>query len=157
MRDVTGLSAERNAFRYLPVPVTIRAEAGADPVEVARVVLAATTAGAPVELSLAEDAAGGRAGGDAASASGSRTPPPGIAPRRGSATPASASIGGSAGELLAALGGRPDLAVYDGPVTASGRVELLPFLREQAVSITAHRFGTPSALVEALPLVAPSA
>jgi RHH-type proline utilization regulon transcriptional repressor/proline dehydrogenase/delta 1-pyrroline-5-carboxylate dehydrogenase len=28
-------------------------------------------------------------------------------------------------------------------VTEAGRLELLPFLREQAVSITAHRFGTP--------------
>ena len=28
-------------------------------------------------------------------------------------------------------------------MTASGRVEVLPFLKEQAVSITAHRFGNP--------------
>ncbi|WP_280529491.1 hypothetical protein [Paramicrobacterium chengjingii] len=33
-----------------------------------------------------------------------------------------------------------DLALY------GGRVEMLPHLREQAVSITAHRFGTPSTL-----------
>ena len=50
------------------------------------------------------------------------------------------------GELYAAVGGRPDLAVYAQPVTEAGRVELLPFLREQAVSITAHRFGTPNHL-----------
>ena len=37
----------------------------------------------------------------------------------------------------------PDVAIYSGPVTAAGRIELLPFLREQAVSITAHRFGNP--------------
>jgi RHH-type proline utilization regulon transcriptional repressor/proline dehydrogenase/delta 1-pyrroline-5-carboxylate dehydrogenase len=29
-------------------------------------------------------------------------------------------------------------------------VELLPFLREQAVSIMAHRFGTPNHLTDAL-------
>jgi RHH-type transcriptional regulator, proline utilization regulon repressor / proline dehydrogenase / delta 1-pyrroline-5-carboxylate dehydrogenase len=31
-------------------------------------------------------------------------------------------------------------------VTESGRIEMLPFLKEQAVSITAHRFGTPDRL-----------
>ncbi|GGH48774.1 proline dehydrogenase family protein [Microbacterium album] len=39
--------------------------------------------------------------------------------------------------------GDPDLAVYAGDVTTAGRLELLPFLREQAISITAHRSGTP--------------
>jgi RHH-type proline utilization regulon transcriptional repressor/proline dehydrogenase/delta 1-pyrroline-5-carboxylate dehydrogenase len=28
-------------------------------------------------------------------------------------------------------------------VTTAGRLELLPFLREQSVTITAHRFGNP--------------
>jgi len=41
-----------------------------------------------------------------------------------------------------ATGGRPDVAIYRQPVTGAGRIELLPFLREQAVSMTAHRFGT---------------
>ncbi len=59
-------------------------------------------------------------------------------------------VGGDAGALARATGGRPDLAVWSGPVTASGRLELLPFLREQAVSVTAHRFGTPSTLVDGL-------
>ena len=39
--------------------------------------------------------------------------------------------------------GRPDIAVYFQPVTEAGRIEMLPFVREQAVSITAHRFGNP--------------
>jgi len=47
--------------------------------------------------------------------------------------------------LLAATAGDPDVAVYAGEVTTAGRIELLPFLREQAVSITAHRFGNPDA------------
>jgi len=59
-------------------------------------------------------------------------------------------IGGDASALADATGGRPDLAVYAHPVTESGRVELLPFLHEQAVSITAHRFGTPNHLSDAL-------
>jgi RHH-type proline utilization regulon transcriptional repressor/proline dehydrogenase/delta 1-pyrroline-5-carboxylate dehydrogenase len=52
-------------------------------------------------------------------------------------------VGGDVRALSAALGGAPDVAIYSGAVTAAGRIELLPFLREQAVSITAHRFGNP--------------
>ncbi len=52
--------------------------------------------------------------------------------------------------LAEATGGRPDLAVYFHPVTEAGRVELLPFLHEQAVSITAHRFGTPNHISDGL-------
>jgi RHH-type proline utilization regulon transcriptional repressor/proline dehydrogenase/delta 1-pyrroline-5-carboxylate dehydrogenase len=48
------------------------------------------------------------------------------------------------------MDGRPDLAVYSHPVTEAGHVELLPFLHEQAISITAHRFGTPNHLSDAL-------
>jgi RHH-type proline utilization regulon transcriptional repressor/proline dehydrogenase/delta 1-pyrroline-5-carboxylate dehydrogenase len=33
-------------------------------------------------------------------------------------------------------------------VTEAGRLELLPFLREQAVSVTAHRFGNPDKLAD---------
>jgi RHH-type proline utilization regulon transcriptional repressor/proline dehydrogenase/delta 1-pyrroline-5-carboxylate dehydrogenase len=40
--------------------------------------------------------------------------------------------------------------VYGGPVTEAGRLEILPFVREQAVSITAHRFGTPNHLTDDL-------
>ncbi len=38
---------------------------------------------------------------------------------------------------------RPGHGHLVGSGDASGRIELLPFLREQAVSITAHRFGNP--------------
>ena len=47
--------------------------------------------------------------------------------------------------LAWAVDGDPDLAIYAGEVTQSGRIELLPFLHEQAISITAHRFGNPDA------------
>ena len=36
-----------------------------------------------------------------------------------------------------------DLAVYDGEVTSAGRIELLPFVHEQSITITAHRYGNP--------------
>jgi RHH-type proline utilization regulon transcriptional repressor/proline dehydrogenase/delta 1-pyrroline-5-carboxylate dehydrogenase len=56
-------------------------------------------------------------------------------------------IGGSAKEVAKALAGDPDVAVYSGPVTTSGRIELLPFLAEQSISITAHRFGNPDSMM----------
>lgn len=37
-----------------------------------------------------------------------------------------------------------DVAVFDSEQTESGIIELLPFYKEQAVSITAHRFGNPA-------------
>ena len=52
--------------------------------------------------------------------------------------------------LRDALAGNARVAVYDGPVTTEGRIELLPFVREQAVSITAHRFGNPDKVLQAL-------
>jgi RHH-type proline utilization regulon transcriptional repressor/proline dehydrogenase/delta 1-pyrroline-5-carboxylate dehydrogenase len=52
-------------------------------------------------------------------------------------------VGGVAATTAAATGGSPAVAVYSGPVLSAGRIELLPFLREQAVSISSHRFGTP--------------
>jgi RHH-type proline utilization regulon transcriptional repressor/proline dehydrogenase/delta 1-pyrroline-5-carboxylate dehydrogenase len=57
-------------------------------------------------------------------------------------------IGGDPMALAGALGGTPDVAVYAGEVTPSGRVELLPFVHEQAISITNHRFGNPTTLTD---------
>jgi RHH-type transcriptional regulator, proline utilization regulon repressor / proline dehydrogenase / delta 1-pyrroline-5-carboxylate dehydrogenase len=39
--------------------------------------------------------------------------------------------------------GTASVAVYAGEVTGNAALELLPFLKEQSVSVTAHRFGTP--------------
>ncbi len=61
-------------------------------------------------------------------------------------------IGGDAVALAHVVDGSPDVAIYGGPVTTAGRVELLPFLLEQAVTITAHRFGNPYAAMEELPV-----
>jgi RHH-type proline utilization regulon transcriptional repressor/proline dehydrogenase/delta 1-pyrroline-5-carboxylate dehydrogenase len=52
--------------------------------------------------------------------------------------------------LAAAVHGDPDLAVYDNETTSAGRLELLPFLHEQAIAITAHRFGNPDPWSEAV-------
>jgi RHH-type proline utilization regulon transcriptional repressor/proline dehydrogenase/delta 1-pyrroline-5-carboxylate dehydrogenase len=53
--------------------------------------------------------------------------------------------------LAEATGGDPDIAVYDGQVTTAGRIELLPFLHEQSITITAHRFGNPDRWSEQVP------
>ena len=61
-------------------------------------------------------------------------------------------IGGDPHALAEAVGGSPDVAIHAGPVMTSGRIELLPFLREQSVSVTAHRFGNPDRDFLALPI-----
>ena len=57
-------------------------------------------------------------------------------------------IGVSRQEIQERLGGLIEVAVWDGPVTEAARVEILPFVHEQAVSTTMHRFGNPSTLLE---------
>ena len=43
-----------------------------------------------------------------------------------------------------------DVAVYSHELTESGRIELLPFFKEQSVTVTGHRFGTPVQFVAEL-------
>ncbi|OKL49614.1 1-pyrroline-5-carboxylate dehydrogenase [Boudabousia liubingyangii] len=57
-------------------------------------------------------------------------------------------VGADRTALSEAVGGNIDVACWDGPVTVSGRIEALPFVHEQAVSITNHRFGNPTPLSE---------
>lgn len=157
-KDVSGLGAERNIFRYRSLPVTIRLSEGAPLAQLARTVAAGVLAGSALTVSTAvelpaqlrsvltaqdidvtveSDAGWLASAGHLAAAgklSGGRI----------------RLIGGDASALAEATGGRPDLAIYAHPVTEAGRVELLPFLHEQAVSITAHRFGTPNHLSDAL-------
>ena len=157
-KDVSGLTAERNIFRYRNLPVTIRLSEGAPLAHLVRTVAAGVLAGSVLKVSTAvvlpaqlrpvltaldidvtveSDADWLASAGRLAAAgklSGARI----------------RLIGGDAAALAEATGGRPDLAVYAHAVTEAGRVELLPFLHEQAVSITAHRFGTPNHLSDAL-------
>ena len=157
-KDVSGLSAERNIFRYRPLPVTVRLSEGAPLASLARTVAAGVVAGSALTVSTAvelpaqlravftgldidvtvESDAGWLASAARLAASGKLS---GARIRL---------IGGDARALAEATDGRPDLAVYAHPVTEAGRVELLPFLHEQAISITAHRFGTPNHLSDAL-------
>ncbi|MEU1971857.1 bifunctional proline dehydrogenase/L-glutamate gamma-semialdehyde dehydrogenase [Microbacterium sp. NPDC019599] len=148
LRDRSGLAAERNVFRYLPAETQIRAEAGVRLAEIVRVAAAAVRAGATVRLSVAEAlpapvAAEIRRSGIPVAVEDAETAHARLAalPR-----PRVRLLGAPAAVLDRAAAGRPDIAVFDGPVTRAGRIELLPFVHEQAVSITAHRFGNPDAL-----------
>jgi RHH-type transcriptional regulator, proline utilization regulon repressor / proline dehydrogenase / delta 1-pyrroline-5-carboxylate dehydrogenase len=147
-RDVSALASEQNVLRYAPVPVTVRVEGG-PLAAVVRVVAAGVRAGAAVTVSSADALpAGARAWMEGA---GVRTVAEDAASwsRRAIALVREGGrvrlLGGSASELAAITGGSPALAVYAGPAVSAGRVEMLTFLREQAVSITAHRFGAPRA------------
>ena len=152
VKDVSALSSERNLFRYLAHPVTVRLAAGAPLTDLVRVLLAARAAGAPVTVSTAADLPAALRSVVAASTEGVATEDDDAWLARASSMTMSRVrlIGGGASALAAATGGRPDLAVYAQPVTESGRVELLPFLQEQAISVTAHRFGTPNALTDGI-------
>ncbi|SPT53406.1 Bifunctional protein putA [Actinomyces bovis] len=57
-------------------------------------------------------------------------------------------IGEDGDALRRAVKGSIDVAVWDGPVTNAGRIEILPFVHEQAVSITNHRFGNRTPLTK---------
>ncbi|WP_417508847.1 proline dehydrogenase family protein [Microbacterium sp.] len=144
--DPTALLTEQNALRYGTVPVTIRVENGT-PAEAVRVIAAGVRTGARLSVSAAaelpasvrswlsahaigvaiEDAAGWGARAARLAETGGRI----------------RLIGGDTAALAAAIDGSPAVAVYSGPVLSAGRIEMLTFLREQAVSVSAHRFGTP--------------
>ncbi|SKA79396.1 L-proline dehydrogenase [Agreia bicolorata] len=152
--DRSGLGVERNVLRYRPVPVTVRLSDDGERHELLRVLSAATLARSkftvssahklprPMRALLKEWAVRVVIENDEAWLA--RVAAEGIA------TPRIRLIGGSAARLADALGDEPDVAVYAGEVTRAGRIELLPFLREQAVSITNHRFGNPSTLTDGL-------
>jgi NAD-dependent aldehyde dehydrogenases len=148
--DISALDVERNLFRYRPAEVVIRIAESADLGDALRVIAAALRSGSPVTVSAGID-----------------LPVPavdvaqrhGIAVTRASDVDWTASlrsgasrpsrvrlVGGDRAAVYSAVGGSPDVAIWDHAPTGAGRVELLPFVREQAVSITNHRFGNPTTL-----------
>ncbi|MBI5161533.1 MAG: bifunctional proline dehydrogenase/L-glutamate gamma-semialdehyde dehydrogenase [Micrococcales bacterium] len=156
-RDASGLEVERNVFRYRPARITLRLAEGGDLAEFARVLAAGVRARAELSLSSAVPLPAGL-----------RALTTGAAPllRVASTTVETDAafavglvsrrvervrlVGGDGVALARALHGTPEIAIWDGPVTTAGRIELLPFLREQAVALTAHRFGNPDRAMIAL-------
>ncbi|MFJ4171314.1 proline dehydrogenase family protein [Paenarthrobacter sp. NPDC089714] len=151
-KDVSGLTAERNVFRYRPLPVTIRLSEGERLVELLRVVAAGAVAGSALKVSSAVVLPDAVVTVFANLGVSVRVEDDGSWLTRAARFDGGRIrlIGGDFTALSAATGGRPDIAVYHGAVTQAGRIEMLPFLREQAVSITAHRFGTPNHLSDEL-------
>jgi RHH-type proline utilization regulon transcriptional repressor/proline dehydrogenase/delta 1-pyrroline-5-carboxylate dehydrogenase len=148
--DESGLGVELNVLRYVPVPVVIRLSEGEPLHQLVRVLAAATLARSSVIVSSAAKLPrplrallkerGVRVVIENDAAWLTRVPEYlGVVPRI-------RLIGGDARALAYALGGSPDLAIYADEVTRAGRIELLPFLKEQAISVTNHRFGNPSVL-----------
>ncbi|GAA4188961.1 bifunctional proline dehydrogenase/L-glutamate gamma-semialdehyde dehydrogenase [Gryllotalpicola kribbensis] len=164
--DASGLRSERNLFRYRPVPVSIRLGPGGTLPELLRVLAAASVSRARFDVSTHVALPAGVAAWleahsvpvkvedddawharltfrpETIEVGGPATPPKPIHRIR--------LIGGNGLTASRALRGDPEVAIYDAPVTASGRVELLPFFREQAISITNHRYGAIVDLTDAV-------
>ncbi|NMO88723.1 bifunctional proline dehydrogenase/L-glutamate gamma-semialdehyde dehydrogenase [Actinomycetospora sp. TBRC 11914] len=113
--DPTGIAAEANVFRYRPLPsLRLVVGVGAAPRDVLRVRLAGACAGVAV-VEVGDDV----------------EPVPGERLRAVGEVPT--TLRRAAAEVGASL--------VDTPVLADGRREMLSVLREQAVSVTRHRFG----------------
>ena len=161
--ESAGALVERNVLRYRPTAVTVRAAEGAPAHELVRVLLAAARAGSGVHISSAAPLPSSLLALLDTGVSSLRATSIAIETdarftgRMLEVRPARIRLIAPDGvarsrELYAALDGDPDVAIWSGAVTAAGRVELLPFLREQAVSITTHRFGNPYPPLAELPL-----
>ena len=137
--DPSGLTCESNVFRYRPFARSIvRADASMSDAALARILLAAATAGVALQIS-------------------SDTPRPALDGLRLDLTEESddafiARIGSAklpwqglravhASPALHAAAAAAGLRLVTGPVLHNGRLELLWLLREQSVTETLHRYG----------------
>jgi len=151
--DKSALGVERNLFRYRPTAVDVRIAQGAPLVDGLRVIAAALRSGSPFTVSAPALPAKvervlrqhGVAVAHEKDAAWVKRYAKSVA-RGESSWQRVRLVGGDPAPLFAAVDGLPDVAVWSHAVTGAGRVELLPFLHEQAVSITNHRFGNPTAL-----------
>ena len=148
--DVSNLGVERNVFRYRPVPVQLRLSEGEPIDHLVRLIAAGAltrswltiSSALPLPVALVQSFE------EALPSARVRlvtieSDAAWLGRMRDVRTARVRLIGGDPVALAGAVGGNPDIAIWSGPVTTAGRIELLPFLHEQAVSITAHRFGNP--------------
>ncbi|MDR6939145.1 bifunctional proline dehydrogenase/L-glutamate gamma-semialdehyde dehydrogenase [Arcanobacterium hippocoleae] len=153
--DPSGLVVERNVLRYQPLPVLVRLADGEDSWQLVALTAGALELGSQVSISARTDLeddvlaylhecgvrvkletdeefnrAMARWARDAGYDGRIRL------------------IGGDYGKLAAAIPHEyaADVAIWYGEVTLNARVDLLPFVHEQAVSFTNHRFGNPTPL-----------
>ncbi|WP_347957351.1 proline dehydrogenase family protein [Gordonia aichiensis] len=146
-RDETGLVSEANIFRYRPAAVALRVARDARPSRVARLLAAAHRSGAHVTVSPEpglDDALQAvlRAAARLSVTVESPRDDQAFVARLAERGVARIRLAGTASpDLTTLVVSRPDLALLDDAITASGRVELRYWLAEQAVSMTLHRFG----------------
>lgn len=145
VHDPSAMTAEINVFRYRPTSVTVRVETD-DQAAVLREVSAALITGASVSLSFRDKPT-------AALAEALKGLGYGMSVVSDEQFDAAAKgrvrhLGDR--DLLAEAGGSIDLSVYGGPSLPTGRLGLLPYVHEQAVSVTNHRFGHPTPITEDL-------
>ena len=148
-QDPSNLVVEANVLRYRPTPVLIRAQADARPVEVLRLLAGAALVGAEVEVSADPAVA------DSLATLGIpvRREPAAELVERLRRTPERVRVVGDPSEL-AELQTEIATTLLTGPVLATGRRELLTFLREQAISRTRHRYGHVDASLDPQPATA---
>jgi RHH-type proline utilization regulon transcriptional repressor/proline dehydrogenase/delta 1-pyrroline-5-carboxylate dehydrogenase len=166
VRDVSALGVERDVLRYRPATVVVRLAEGGSLAELVRVLAAGVLARASVRVSSSVPLPAGLiplvgatdlGGAPLLSISGVDVESDAaFAARVVANRPARIRLiggGRDGGDALArAAGGAVEVAIWADPVTTAGRIELLPFLLEQAVSVTAHRFGAPDPAFVSLPL-----
>jgi RHH-type proline utilization regulon transcriptional repressor/proline dehydrogenase/delta 1-pyrroline-5-carboxylate dehydrogenase len=139
--DRTGLASEANALRYAPADTDIRWD-GVEALDaLVRVCAARVRAGGTGVVSTPVSLPAELAGALDAQGVGVR-----VEAWEECLRGAAKRLGGrvrtvSVRESEAC--GNAQVAVFTQPVTGSPELELMPFLREQAVSVTTHRFGTP--------------
>jgi RHH-type proline utilization regulon transcriptional repressor/proline dehydrogenase/delta 1-pyrroline-5-carboxylate dehydrogenase len=139
--DRTGLTSEVNALRYVPAHTDIRWDGTASVDALLRVCAARLRVGGDGIVSAPVSLPAGLAEALDAQGVGMRVETWDACVRR-----ASVRLGGRVRLIAAASGQEPGTAraaVFAHAATSNSALELVPFLREQAVSITMHRFGTP--------------
>lgn len=166
LHDAIGLGIERNLLRHWPVATHVRLAEGGELGDLIRVLVSAFTVGAPVSVSTGavlpagiseflarqgitvslerdeawlERIAVAGPGGDLGGAGGA-----GVVLDDGTPALRVRLIGGDRTRAAEWMGGLARVTLWADPVTMAGPVELLAFLREQAVSVAAHRHGLAS-------------
>ncbi|MDO5747677.1 MAG: bifunctional proline dehydrogenase/L-glutamate gamma-semialdehyde dehydrogenase [Actinomycetaceae bacterium] len=156
--DPSDLGVEVNILRYMALPTKIRCAKGEAQWQLLGVAVAGLAVGAPLEISVDDDLDPmleelfTRNGVKVLRESDEQ-----FYRRIGQWAPHTENldgrlrlIGGDYKATCEAMDGAIDVAVWHHPVTYSGRVEVLPFVHEQAVSITNHRFGNHTPLSDAV-------
>ena len=140
--DPSGVLGESNAFRYRRRGQILVRSGGISPEETALVLLAAKTCGVEVLLSMGGDQDECNSLAAAANAHWRLEADSELCARlrsEGSGFERIRTVNPSENLRQAAHEG--EIEIIDWPILANGRIELLHYLREQAVSETRHRYG----------------